>query len=170
MLALALVGQRWYLPTGIDWRIATFTMLVSVGAVIVFGLVPAFASTEMGLPLALKSGNRTHSASRFRQFATRGFVVTQIALSVLLVASAALLLRSFRNLAHQDFGYDVEQVLTASLAPSSSASASVQRSTHGFPWARSRHWLHPWQLPPPCGSRPWRDCEKESHCSARKPN
>lgn len=113
ILNLAMAGQRWYLPTTIDWRIAGFTTLVSVGAVIVFGMVPAFAAT--GIPVALRSESRTHSASRFRQFATRGFVVAQIALSMLLVAGAALLLRSFWNLAHQDFGYDVESVLSASL-------------------------------------------------------
>jgi hypothetical protein len=115
LLTLAMAGDRWYLPIAIDWRIAGFTALVSMTAVIVFGMVPAFAATELGLPAALRSGSRTHSASRFRQFATRGFVVTQIALSMLLVAGAALLLRSFWNLAHQDFGYEVERVLSAAI-------------------------------------------------------
>jgi predicted permease len=124
-LHLAMTGERWNIPTSLDWRVLGFATAVSVGAVLVFGLVPAFASTKLGLPAALRAGSRTQSSGRFPQFATRGFVVAQLTLSVLLVAGSAMLIRSFWNVAHQDFGYNVEGTLSASLQDSKDGSFDI---------------------------------------------
>ncbi|SPF56533.1 membrane hypothetical protein [Candidatus Sulfopaludibacter sp. SbA4] len=84
-------------------------MAVTVAAACLFGLAPALAATRLDLHSALQS-HRTLGNGR-RHAAGRLFVVAQVSISLLLVASAALLVRSFWNLQHQDFGYRQEGLL-----------------------------------------------------------
>ena len=115
LILLASAGERWQLSTGLDWRIAGFTLLVTFASAIIFGLAPAFAATRVGLNAALHTSRRTHTGGSSSHAATRAFVIAQVSLSLLLVAGASLLVRSFWKLTHQDFGYQTESVLMAPL-------------------------------------------------------
>jgi putative ABC transport system permease protein len=93
-----------------DWRALVFTVLASLAAAVVFGLVPAFQSTRPNLARLLGESSRSVAGGQRRL--QRGLVVAQLALTVLLLASAGLLLRSYYNLSHVEAGFDTSHVMT----------------------------------------------------------
>ncbi len=86
------------LVTGADWRVLFFTTAVTGLTCIVFSLFPSLRASGVDPIGAIKPGGRNITASRERFSIQRAMVVTQIAVSLLLVASALLFVRSFRNL------------------------------------------------------------------------
>jgi len=111
LVAMASAGQNWSLLIDADRRVIGFTALVSGLSVCLFGLAPALAATRLDLHAALQTYGRSQSRGRTQHATARAFVVAQVAISLLLVAGASLLVRSFWNLEHQDFGYRQEGVL-----------------------------------------------------------
>jgi putative ABC transport system permease protein len=112
---LALVGERIPIPrldqVALDLPVVAFTMVISLATGIVFGLVPAFVSTSHASD-ALRDGGR-HGGGRRLHRALRLLVVAEVALSLVLVAGAGLLMRSFVKLQSVDLGFRAEGVLTA---------------------------------------------------------
>ena len=100
----------------LDWRVLTFTLFVSLLTGVLFGLAPALQASKPALISTLKD-NKGSSATRITRFGLRGLLVTaQIALSLLLLISAGLFLRSLRNALVYDPGFDNHNLLFASLA------------------------------------------------------
>jgi predicted permease len=130
LVALASAGQTWNLSTDLDARVIGFTALVSVASSILFGLAPALAAAQGGPRSALAANTRTHTGSRSRQLAARGFIIAQVSLSLLLVAGALLLVRSVRNLAYQDFGFETENVVEAQLDGKNVFKADAQEAVY----------------------------------------
>src|SRR4051812_37615322 len=97
-----------------DVRVIAFLGGVAILTTIVFGLAPALRSTRVDLAPTLKGLRRGGGSSKQR--AGRALVVAQVAVSLLLLVGAGLLIRSFRNLHAQDFGFSPENVLIFSLA------------------------------------------------------
>jgi predicted permease len=97
---------------GIDWRVLAFTLAVSVGTGILFGLIPALHSSKVDLATTLKdSGGRSGTGSR--QNRTRAIlVVTEVALALVLLIGSALLIRTSLALTRVDPGFDPHNVLT----------------------------------------------------------
>ena len=96
-----------------------FTIGVSLLTGIIFGLLPAFEATRVDLNESLKEGGKNIGGSS-RSHRLRGaFVVTEIALAVVLLVGAGLLIRSFNRLQTVDPGFDATNVLamTVSAAP-----------------------------------------------------
>ena len=87
-----------------------FAVAISALAALGFGLGPAIAATRPRLATLLASLNA--GAPGGRRLLQRGLVVGQLALTVLLVAGAGLLLRSFYNLEHVGAGFDSDHVFT----------------------------------------------------------
>jgi putative ABC transport system permease protein len=103
---------------GIDPPVLLFTLGVAAAAGILFGLAPALDAGRLNLADALRegSGRTTGSASRTR---LRGLlVVSEIALSVVLLIGASLLMRTFANLRNENLGIDPQNVLTLKLSMS----------------------------------------------------
>ena len=98
----------------LDWRALSFVGATSVLAAIAFSLIPALTSTRASLNPALAAGNRAIGGGHHR--VQRLLVVAQVALSVLLVGSATLLLRSYSNLTRIDIGFDPSNVITFHVA------------------------------------------------------
>jgi putative ABC transport system permease protein len=95
-----------------DWRVLAFTICVSLTTGVVFGLIPALGSSQTDLSVAIKeSGGRSGSGLRENK-ARSLLVVSEIALAVILLAGAALLIRSFVALRAIDPGFDAHNVLT----------------------------------------------------------
>jgi|HubBroStandDraft_1064217.scaffolds.fasta_scaffold01905_8 putative ABC transport system permease protein len=92
----------------IDWRVLAFTAGCSVAAGLLFGLAPALAAARVDVNAGL-NGTAIRSGGRLPAFLTAG----QIALSVVLLAGAGLMIRSFLVLASTDPGFDARNVLTA---------------------------------------------------------
>jgi len=96
----------------IDWRVFGFTLALSLLTGILFGLVPALASSRADLNSASKkSGNR--SGTGLRNNRTRALLVTaEMALALVLLIGAALLIRTFIAIRHVNAGFDAHNVLT----------------------------------------------------------
>jgi predicted permease len=87
-----------------DWRVLLFAAAVAALTAIVFGTIPAFRGTKADPINALKSGARGVVGSRERFSVQRLMVVTQIAVSMVLLVGALLFVRSYRNLVTMDPG------------------------------------------------------------------
>ena len=93
-----------------------FTLLISVGTGILFGLAPAMQASRTDPNRGLHEGGRAATASR-RQSRLRGsLVVSEVALACLLLIGAGLTLRSLLNLLHVRPGFREDHVLTAGLS------------------------------------------------------
>jgi predicted permease len=90
---------------------------VSLAIGVVIGLLPAFAAGSPSLVQPLADGNRSRTDGRAAAFFRRGLVVTEIALSVVLLVGAALLLSSFRHLLSLDTGFTATRVTTGTIFP-----------------------------------------------------
>ena len=105
------VGQEGGL-VGVDWRVLLFTLLVSFGTGIVFGLIPALQSSRANLASTLKE-NGGRSGTGFRQNKARSFlVVLEVSLAIILLIGSALLIRTSLALGRVEPGFDASQVLT----------------------------------------------------------
>ena len=112
---------------GIDGRVFGFTLLISFGAGILFGLVPSFHASRVDLNDALKDGGRSSRGSgnnRLRNL----LVVSEVALALALLTGAGLMLRSFIRLMSVDPGLDPRNVLTVDIRLSRSKYSRPQQA------------------------------------------
>jgi len=105
---------------GIDARVLLFTLLLSVFSGILFGLVPALRVSRIDLNTTLKDAGRssagTSSVWGRGNNMRRLLVVSELALSVVLLIAAGLLMRSFAQLQSIAPGFNQKNVLTFELA------------------------------------------------------
>ena len=101
----------------LDWRVLAFTMALSLLTGIIFGLVPALRATKVDLTPALKDSGRSSSAAS-RSLLSRGLVVMQVALSLLLLVGAGLFAQTLLNLQRVDPGFNTKNLLLFSVTPS----------------------------------------------------
>jgi putative ABC transport system permease protein len=104
----------------LDARVLGFTLLVSLLTGLLFGLAPALQSSRAELAASLREGGRGSSAGAGRRRTRAVLVVSEIALSLLLLAGAALFLRSFVLLQQVETGLlaPPARVLTLQISPS----------------------------------------------------
>ncbi|MCZ6726337.1 MAG: ABC transporter permease, partial [Acidobacteria bacterium] len=112
---------------GLHPTVAGFTILVSVGAAILFGLFPALRVSEGDLSGQLRGGGRSVSVARSRG-PWRVLVIGEVALALLLLTGAGLLLRSFWQVGQVDAGFESNGVLTMNVAlPASKYAENPER-------------------------------------------
>ncbi|MFL5580093.1 MAG: ADOP family duplicated permease [Gemmatimonadaceae bacterium] len=111
--ALLLDGVEWQDPA-LDGRVALFTLGVALLAGVAAALVPALQSSRPDLTSALKEGAREGTTRRSRL--RSALVVTQTALSVVLLVGAALFVRSLQNVRGLDIGWDAERLFFGEVA------------------------------------------------------
>jgi putative ABC transport system permease protein len=99
---------------GIDGGVFGFTLLISLGAGILFGLIPALQASKVNLSDALKEGGRG-SGGRGRNHLRNLLVVSEVALALALLIGAGLMSRSFIRLMSVDPGLDPRNVLTVDI-------------------------------------------------------
>ncbi len=98
---------------GLDWRVLVFTLAVSVGTGVLFGLAPALRAGREELQGAMRGGGRSVAGHAGARRASAGLVVAEMSLSVVLVVGAGLLLRSFVALQQVRPGFEAGGVFTA---------------------------------------------------------
>jgi putative ABC transport system permease protein len=102
----------------VDWRVLVFTLLVSLGTGVLFGLIPALHASGADLSAALKE-SAGRSGTGFRQNRTRAvLVVAEVALALVLLIGTALLVRTAVALRTVDPGFDTTHVLTMRMSMS----------------------------------------------------
>jgi len=93
----------------LDWRVVAFSTAVTAVAGLSFGLAPAWHIARHRGSLSIAGNARTVAGvGRVREI----LVVAEVAVSLALLVTAGLLLRSFSNITHVDTGYDPHDVLT----------------------------------------------------------
>src|SRR3984957_5306115 len=89
-----------------------WTLAVSVVSLVLFGLLPALHTAKSDLNEPLRAGAKTISGSLRGRKLQRLFVISQIAMSVVLALGAGLVVRSFVALRHVNLGFDPDHVLS----------------------------------------------------------
>src|SRR5262249_30470835 len=107
-----------FLPSGVEvtlnWRVLAFTLAVSILTGVLFGLAPAWRATNVDLATSLKQSRRTTGAvSRL----SKGLVVVQVGLSLVLLVGAGLFLRTLYNLQRVKLGFNPDNLLLFRLQP-----------------------------------------------------
>lgn len=98
---------------GVDGPVLVFGLAASLLAVPLFGVLPALRGTDFDLAQALRFGGRGGGDGKGRL--RSGMVVAQVALSMTLLVSSGLLLRSFVQLQETDPGFEPESLITATV-------------------------------------------------------
>jgi len=96
-----------------DWRIVCFVTGLAVLATVLFGLAPAIRASQVEPGATLKATGRGFSASGESVLLRRVLAVSQVALSMVLLVSALLFVRTFQNLILVDAGFQQGQILIA---------------------------------------------------------
>ncbi len=100
---------------GIDTWALGFTLLVSFVAGIIIGIMPALQFTRTSVSETLKQGSGRTGGSSMKQHTRKALVISEVALSLVLLIGAGLMIRSFWNLQHVDPGFDTSNALTMSV-------------------------------------------------------
>jgi putative ABC transport system permease protein len=98
----------------LDWHVLLFAIAVSLLSGILFGLAPALRIPTRSLETALRAGAKTIAGASRRLHAS--FVVSEIALAVVLLISAGILARTLLRLSSLDPGLNIQNVLVSRMA------------------------------------------------------
>jgi putative ABC transport system permease protein len=111
--AIVAIGSRvipQLVNVSVDWRVLTFTAVISLVTGVLFGLFPALRLSEITLSGVLKEGSRSSDAAH--ENLRNIFAAAEIALALVLMAGAGLLLRTFSKLRGIDPGFRYDHILT----------------------------------------------------------
>jgi putative ABC transport system permease protein len=103
------------LSLGLDARVLAFTAALALLTCILFGVAPAIQAARTSPGEAMKGGGRGTTAGRDRRGLRRALVVSQVALSLVLLVGALLFVGTLRNLTTMDTGFRKDQLLVTSI-------------------------------------------------------
>jgi predicted permease len=101
----------------VNGSVVAFTALVSIGTGLLFGLFPALHSTRPDLVTTIRANTGQPSGARAAARFRTSLVTAQIALSMALLISAGLFVRSLLNVSRVDLGLEVDHVVTFAISP-----------------------------------------------------
>lgn len=102
----------------LDSRALIFTLAVAVGCGIIFGLAPAWNSSNPEIVPVLKGGSDVTQQGKTRRFTLRNtLVVAQVALSLVVLVCGGLFIKSFRRAQQIDPGFETKNALLVTLNP-----------------------------------------------------
>ena len=96
----------------VDRAVLLWTMLISLGSGMLFGIAPAWRSTRVNLNDSLKEDGRGGSESVGTRRLRSGLIVAEVALAMMLLIGAGLLIRSFVRLQQVNPGFEPRQIVT----------------------------------------------------------
>lgn len=155
-----------------DWRVLGFAAGLTLVTCLLFGVTPAIRATRIELGVAMNAAGRGLTAGRKRFNLRRALVVTQVAVSLVLVACGLLFSRSLGKLTTVDTGFQREGVLTAvvlfqrlNLAPDRITPFTDQLldQIRAIPGVESVALAHEIPLKSRGGSNVWVDGQNSSH-------
>jgi putative ABC transport system permease protein len=110
---LATSASTVVLDLSTDWRVAAFAAALTVATAVLFGLAPAVGATRTDPAGTLRLTAR--SDGRGRGGLSSALVVAQVSLSLVLVVTAGLLVRTFERLARNPLGFDSGRLLVVTV-------------------------------------------------------
>jgi predicted permease len=122
--ALGVLAGRWgqqLLPftagqvAPLDWRVLTFALAVTGLTGIAFGIAPALRATGMNVGATLKETSRSVAGSQ--SVLSRVLLVLQVAISLVLLMTAGLFLRTLQNLRNVDVGFNTRNLVVFRISP-----------------------------------------------------
>ncbi|MBO0723912.1 MAG: ABC transporter permease, partial [Blastocatellia bacterium] len=119
-----------------DYLVLAFTFGITLITAVIFGLVPALQISKPDLNESMKESGRGTSGSLRRNRLRSIFVVSEVALSLVLLIGAGLMIRSFIRLSRVDLGYIPENVLAVSVSLSGERYREGQPRLNFFEQAR----------------------------------
>jgi predicted permease len=115
LIRVLVATAPFHLPTStpirIDWPVLGFAIAVAFAIALAFTLIPVFATMSVDVNDALKEGGRT-AAGAVRTRGRSILIVTEVALSTVLLIAAGLLIHSLYRLSRQQLGFDPHRVIT----------------------------------------------------------
>ncbi|HET6853158.1 MAG TPA: ABC transporter permease [Pyrinomonadaceae bacterium] len=128
LLAAIPIQLPFWMDFGVDLRVLGFTAAITLLTAFIFGGVPALQTSRVDLNDTLKEGGRGSAGIRAR--ARNLLVVTEIALSLILLVGAGLMIQSLLRLQRVNIGLDARNVLTATvILPRAKYAEDEQRAT-----------------------------------------
>jgi predicted permease len=115
---------------GVNFSVLLFALGVSIAVGILFGLAPALKTSKIDLLASLKEGARGSTSTHHR--AQGALVIVQMALTLVLLVSAGLLLRTVRHLWQTNPGFDTQHVIAfkVGLSPSMTKTGANVRASY----------------------------------------
>jgi putative ABC transport system permease protein len=123
---------------GVNLPVLGFTLGLSLLTGIIFGLVPALEATRFDLQDALKEGGKNVGGSARTGYLRNAFVVTQVALALVLLVGAGLLVKSLQRLQSVDPGFNPDNLLTVRVSLPSGKYESDQKRIAFFQQAMTQ--------------------------------
>jgi predicted lysophospholipase L1 biosynthesis ABC-type transport system permease subunit len=136
---LATSVNRVTLDLAIDWRVLGFTAGTAIATTLLFGLAPAFGIAGVSPNDALKEHSRSVAGDRKYGLRT-ALVVTQLALSLVLVVGAGLFVRTFSTLTTAPLGFDPShlEVVNVTMGAGATSDGLRMELSHRFGEAAAR--------------------------------
>ena len=120
--SVRLMGNRFtglvpgaYMPA-IDANVLLFSLGITLVSGLLFGLIPAAQTLRVDLAGTMKEGGRGTTGDKRKKFLSRGLVVAEIALSMVLLAGASMMVQGFTGLRDADPGFDKTDLLTVPIS------------------------------------------------------
>src|SRR5262245_3277027 len=113
-MAVADVGKPYWIKFTFDGRVFAFLGAICLGTGFIFGLAPALHVSKTDINEVLKEGGRSGSGLRARRW-TSTLIVVELALTLVLLAGAGYMVRSFITLYQRDVGVETSHLLTMRL-------------------------------------------------------
>ena len=110
------IGDRAGLDVPLDLHVLAFTFLASALSGIGFGLLPAWLASQANAGEVIKQGSRGSTAATSQNRVRRILVIAQVALALMLLASAGLFLRGLQRVMERETGWRTDNVITAALS------------------------------------------------------
>ena len=101
---------------GLDFWVLGFTLLVSLLTGVIFGLAPALQASKVNINESLKEGGRSATAGSGTRRVSNILVIAEVAISLMLLISAGLMIKSFLQLRAVSPGFDAHNLLTMQIA------------------------------------------------------
>jgi len=131
-IGIAWLGLRpaalgYFADVPIDGAVLAWTAAISLATVLLFGVGPAFLAGERSLDDALRTGSSGSGTSRASGRAHAGLIVAQIGLSLMFLAAAGVLARSFFELVRTPIGYEPKGLVEVTVKRSPPLKGQVAR-------------------------------------------
>ena len=114
-MAVTDVGKPYWIKFTMDATVFGFLVAVCFATGIIFGIVPALQVSKTNLNEILKESGRGNAGGRRARWMASSMVVAELALTIVLLAGAGLMIRSFMKLYSMDIGVDTSRMLTMRL-------------------------------------------------------